>query len=200
MNLRKNWIVFAVVLTLAGRAGASAVSLQFAGAVTNVPSGLSSQFTIGQQISGTFTFETSTADLQNSPQTGGYTGAISAFSSTIGSYALTSIFQGDIEVGNGSVDTYIATSFVQGNSVNGASPLLEAIQLSDATGTAWASDALPLTVDVSQFGVRDFTLDFSNGDRLVGQIQSIFVPEPAVSGWLALLMGLLRLPRCRGES
>jgi hypothetical protein len=196
MKLGKLWIAMVIVLTLGGNLRSAPVTLQITGAVTNVPSGLSSQFTAGQLISGSYTFETTTADNQNSPSLGGYVGAISAFEVTVGAYSVSSILQGDIQIENGIPDTYIATTFTQGNSVNGASPLLQAIQLNDPTGTAFSSDALPLVVNVNQFSGRDFTLDFTNGDRLLGRVDAIFVPEPATWGWIVLFLGLGRPRKC----
>ncbi len=190
MPANKICLFMIIVITTAAQGRAATKSLQFTGNVTTVPASLASQFTVGQPISGTYTFDTLASDEDPSVQTGRYFLSVTPFKVSIGNYSTSGPLPGDIEVTDGLQDAYIAVSLATGNSINGATPVLQAIQLNDPTGTALSSTTLPEALDVTRFAARDFTLDFDNGARLIGQVNAIFVPEPVLSSGLLLTLGL----------
>ncbi len=169
------------------------VTFEFAATVSEVPVELASQFSIGQSIRGSYTFESSTL-----PNDSTYYSAIRSFNVDIAGYELNSHGLGDIEVLDGAPDSYIAVSFSSGNSVGGLNPGLHAIQMNDHSGTALTSNKLPLVPpDVSKFADRRFTVDFP-GARLTGNIDRLVaVPEP--SSAVVLPLAALLCARRRRE-
>ncbi|MCA9127580.1 MAG: PEP-CTERM sorting domain-containing protein [Planctomycetales bacterium] len=158
-------------------ASAAIVGFTFTGSVTSVPASLASEFSVGEAIAGSYQFESTSIPVGSS-----YFASVTGFSVNIGGdYSLTANGLGDIDVQDGAVDSYIVASFSVGSAVGAATPTLHAIQLTDPTGTAISGTGLPLTPpNVGNFASRLFTLDYSNGSRLVGQIDTISaVPEPA---------------------
>jgi hypothetical protein len=77
-------------LVLAGASTATPITVSFTGTVASVGSDLAgSPFSEGQAVSGSFTFESSTADGDADPDEGLYLGALTSFSITIGAYSAT---------------------------------------------------------------------------------------------------------------
>jgi len=192
---------------------AANVTFNFTGTVTgNFDFGFSPdpEFVIGEAVAGSYTFDPSTADTDPSPNTGIYSGAISAFTITFGTGAgayTASANGGDIIVRN---DFIFAPGFEANDqyglfinssdwvSVPNAAgegspsePFLDADGwLIDNTSTAFGSDALPVSPpDLSAFTPRDWFFAYDlDEDLAVGfQINTLtIVPEPGT-----LLLGVL---------
>ena len=166
----------------------------FSGEVSQVPTELEAFFSDGDPLSGSYTFETTADDsTPGNMNVGTYISSVSSFAMTIGTYSLISDGLGDIEVVNdvGGEDSYTVVSFADGALLGGLSPFLMALQLSDTTGTALSSEALPTDPpQPSLFTEPDVTIDFAGATsvRLFGTLE-LLVPEP-VTSYFAWLGGL----------
>jgi hypothetical protein len=197
---------------------AAPVTLTFTGTVGSVDSGLSSQFTNGQTLSGSYTFEPATAAVTGSTSAVAAFDALTALNFDLGGYTGgipggTGIPQIIINNGIGGHDGYGVVSTTNngltGANVGGFSLVTFALLLDDDTGQVF-SDALTLpgTIDLTSFSTVQFALNFSNGDVsqvVKGELTSLSpspipeIPEPCT---LALLgTGLIAIAgRRRRES
>lgn len=168
---------------------AALVVFDFTATVSDVPVELQSRFSVGQSIVGSYTFESTTPPTANA-----YNASIVTFNSDIEGYGVTSISAGDIQIDNGATDRYSAQSLSTGESVGAAgTPFLQAIVLTDPTGTAFSDTSLPLAPpDLSRFSSALFTLDYLGGAsaiRLTAQVNSLTaVPEPTGVALLPMLI------------
>ncbi len=162
---------------------AALVTLSFTATVSDVPAALASQFTVGDAVVGSYTFESTTA-----PTGSNYLFAVTTFNVGIAGYAISANRLGDIGITNGSTDSYLEVALSNGAAVGGQTPELHAIQLNDPTGTALSDTSLPvLPPDLSKFSNARFTVDFSQGSRLTAQMNT-FVPEPSSVGLVGSLL------------
>ena len=119
------------------------------GTVDFVDNPLSGTFSLGDNFTVEFTFESLTPDSNPSPNRGDYFNAITALSVTVGPYSATATGDGIITIFNnlGGEDQYRIdlTDPMAGPSVNGfdLSTQTALLQLRDPTGTAFTTDALP---------------------------------------------------------
>lgn len=174
------------VCTLAPKAPAGLVTWEFGGDITSVYDEndlLGGQVGVGTPFSGSFTFESTAADLASGPYTGDYP-ALTDFVCHVGEFTLLDAFgPGDgIIVGNGSPtmpwDAYILhleAQFIEQR-------VFIELGLRDSTGAALSSDALPLhPLDLGAF---DRTVFLVRSDEeiplfiLEGNVTSL-IPEPA---------------------
>jgi len=162
----------ALILALFATTATSALStFSFTGTVTNDPFGLSS---FGAPISGSYSFDPAAVDAIADPPSASYTstGAVFGFTATVDGapYAVS----GNLNIGilNASVDQYLVTA-------SNATLTLE-LFFEDATGTAFSSDALPLTPPaIARFAFREFRL-FGPDVEFEGTVDTLaIVPEPA---------------------
>lgn len=181
-----------------GNAEAALVTYEFSGNINEVPGSIftpkgqgANGFNAGLKLSGTYTFDTSTAGLA---PTGLpfqiYHSAVQNLSLSIGNYAAT--LQGGgtniTAITSGNPSLYSVNLGVAGNLVKGFAPSLFSLNLADESGTAFSSVTLPggTAPDLGSFNVNRWTLVFSNGATLVGSLDSLkAVPLPAT----ALLFG-----------
>lgn len=179
--------------TAAAAAQATVLQFSFEASITQDPFGLSQP---GAPVSGHFSFESTAPDDIANPTQGSYTstGAAYGFSVVVDGAAYAT--QGLLNIGTqtGSPGLYLVTGM--------ANDLLLELVLSDDSGLAVSSDALPLAAPaLDAFTVRDFRLFAPDAEftaallRLQGGAPAS-VPEPApallllaglagVSGWLA---------------
>lgn len=94
-------LVTAGLLFFGGNASAAPVTFQFSGTVFSVDSLFSGDSVIGDTISGSYTFETSTPDSNPiNPASGRYINAVSSLSYTVGGVSGSSVSNHSILVGN----------------------------------------------------------------------------------------------------
>ena len=191
-------LVYAVGLSwlCAGSALAIPITFSFTGAVTDDPFGLSS---FGAPITGSYTFNSAAVDSIASPANGSFASVGAAFGFTANVDGTTYSVPGTLTVNT-------ANNIVGGDQY-GAIALNSLLTLElffqDASGTALASDALPLLPPaIASFGFRQFRL-FTTDDsaQFLGSVNSLTctagcsvtpppsaVPEPSS---LLLLVGLV---------
>lgn len=190
------FIVLGVVLfVLLGAADGSVVTLQFTGNVTQVPiDEVFGDIEFGDALQGTFSYDTSAADLiPADPSTGSYS-FIAPFGMnvSIGTHAFGASDSLNIGILNSFVDqfTVLATSSTGETTLE--------LLLQDNAGSAFSNDHLPSSAPLlAAFAQRDFHLDgiFSGAEVQVdGRIGTLTVqeaPEPVPQ--VAVLAGLFVL-------
>lgn len=195
---------------------ADTITFTFTGTATSVNPLVASTFTPGDTLSGSLSFDSALVDSNANPNVGAYA-PLSSLMFTVGSYSPSFVAgSGLVRVVNGSPgsDQLSFTGDVTGPLVNGFRPYQLQLALTDPTGLAFSSDALPTAFASGQFAVSSFTFTFSNradpsdttspGTNFTG-VQGTFsgssgspVPEPAT---LPLLAGGLAAvtPWIRGK-
>lgn len=193
-----------------GAAQAAPITFEFTGEVTAVTSpSLRGVFSIGDPLTGSYTFESTTADTSAVVGLGFYTSAVTAFSFNIGGYAGSGT-DGNIVVTlppASALHGYRISSFsVTAPEADGQLPSSFGLSLSDFSQTALAGEALPLTAPaLSDFDFASFSLGFPIG-LVAGQLSSLTLratdPTPVAvvePGTIALfglgLMGLVQVRR-----
>ena len=179
--------VFCIILfSLLASANASIVTFQFAGNVTQVPIDEAfGDIDFGDAIQGSFSFDTTAADLiPGDPTTGSYN-----FASPLGMNVSIGLHDFDA---HGSLNIGIVNSFVDQFTVlatNADQSLTLELFLQDSTGGVFANDHLPSTVQqLAAFQQRDFHLNaiFAAGEVQVdGQltaVSAVATPEPTSQG------------------
>jgi hypothetical protein len=196
-------LTWAGLLLSSAPARADLITFQFEGIVTSVVE--LTGFNVGDPISGTYTFESTTSDLFLADLTlGGYLGAVTDLSFVVSGY--TGSFGpgfNAINIGNpfgASGDIYQVNSGFTGASVSGFDPEFFALDIRDSTGTALSSDLLPTTPpNLALFDTRVITLGFEDDEDsgfVIAQLTSLTrVPVPP--GLLLLASGLAGLVALR---
>jgi hypothetical protein len=203
LKLSRVLFVFsAALLAFTGTAHSSVITLEFTGSVAQVPlDELFGDINFGDAIQGSFSYDTSAADL------------IPADSST-GSYTFGAPFGMNVSIGahnfitSGSLNIGILNAFVDQFSVlamNTAGDLTLELLLQDNAGAVFTNDHLPSSApSLAAFAQRDFHLDalFAGGevqvDGRIGTLAVQAVPEPLPqSGVAAGVFVLLALARYR---
>jgi hypothetical protein len=176
-----------VIASAAPVAVAVPITFSFTGIVTNVDSPLAVEFSLGESVVGSYTFESTTADIDpGDPTTGHYDNAITAFTATFGGdYTVTQGLDNDIFVADGLPGNDVYSLFLTNPTaptVAGLSLGALSIGLIDTDSSVFSSDALPLTPP----NLSDFEID-SSGTIYLGspnqtmdfQLTSLtLVPEP----------------------
>ena len=167
-------------------ANAALITFNFTGTVTGVGSQLgTTTFSNGQTLSGSYTFNSATADSNGGPTIGTYNGTISNLVVNIGSYNATlGAGSNSIDVKNLPMsDSYTMQAPFTGSTVNGRTPVSFGIDLTDPTHTAFSNDHLPTTPpSLASFATDTFRLVFNGGPTgtVIGTLNSLTaVPLPA---------------------
>jgi hypothetical protein len=201
-----SWVAFFVA---SSTVEAETLTVSFSGAVTTVPTELSSTFFVSDPITGSFEIDSLSPDFREDPTIGLYIGPTN-FSFEFGSYLATGPGGG----GGDSVTVLNTTPDTFGfNGTCGGAACIAAdvgayfltnmsLSLTDSTDTAFSSDALPTSLDINDFDSAKVSLIFQHATlpskTVVGEISSVtLVPEPSTSllGMTAMLFvaGLRRL-------
>jgi hypothetical protein len=186
----------ALLLALSTPAAAATITVSFTATIDEVGSEVASAFTLGDTINGSIQIDGATPDSAADASIGFYSGAIDDLSFSFGSY-LASASVGQVNVANAAIDTFVATtSNATGASVGGLALVNATLNLVDSDGSALSTDAIPLSLLLSDFGTARASIFFEGGTpsrRVGGNLSSLTlsVPEP---GALALL-GLIGLAR-----
>ncbi len=210
---------YLAVLVAMAAAGASTtaraglITFSFAGTVDSVDPTLGGTFLVGQTLTGTYTFESTTVARAGSNSTFAVFDALTNLDFTLGSYSASSSGAPEIQVDNDpplpNVDRYAvvsrASDGLTGPAVAGQSLNFFGFRLDDSTNTVF-TDALvlPTSLNLSDFDNRQFFIFFGDSPAIVsGTITSVSaVPEPS-SLTLAGLGGLFGLGlrwRCKRRS
>jgi hypothetical protein len=201
----------ALVLLASAPAGALPLTVTFTGTVQALDPPL--PFVQGEIGSGSFQIEATTPDGAPSAAVGSYLGPVN-FSFTIGSYTATSaggtsadfVRVDDVTPPAVGADLYTAEAY----NVSGATlldsyfPTRLTFVLNDQTATAFASDALPASLDLADFSYGTASIRFEGpgmGDlaNVTLLLTSVGVPEPA-AGLLLVLAAIGRRAPQRGRS
>jgi hypothetical protein len=210
--MKRKLAVAATVAALSSGAGAAPITFFYTGSVT-AGSAFPDVIPPGTAVSGSFTFESTTADSAP-PATdplnslGLYIGAI--LSGDLTTAGLTYTFgagANDIFVGDdfGTFDQYAPDARgVIGPAIDSTAVSRWSIQLHDLTGTAFSSDALPLTPpDLADFQTENVSLTFGPTNAPIAvvfaELTSLTLtpqnggtaPEPGSLALLALALGAL---------
>lgn len=218
----RNLLCTICLLFIASNAHAQLVTIQFSGTVNSLSADAAGLVNIGNSFSGSYTYETSTADATASPIEGDYTNAIKALTLSVGGLSFsegvdptpTFLTDGISIINNGfgmNIDVYAASvDTLSGSNVGifSASQFGFNMYLIDPTGTIYSNDSLPTSLSLVPFQNPDSNLQpptleltvLNNGTRSTfasANISSITtVPVPA-SFWLfgSGSVGLVTLAR-----
>jgi hypothetical protein len=180
------------------------VTFGFTGVVTEVDAALATEFSVGEPVVGSYTFESTTADSNpGDPTLGIYDNAISLFTATFGGdYTVTQGFDSGISIADGLPDNDVYQVFLEdpvAPTVAGLNLGALFIGLADTDSVVFASDALPLTppnlfaFDVESSGM--LYLDSPNRAMQFQLTSLTLVPEPTsltLTAFALLSMGYRR--------
>jgi len=179
------------------RSQAASISFNFSGSVGNVfggvftPQGFGADgFTTSLPVSGGGSYNSNSTDVNSNPNIGRYNNPIQDFSLSVGTY-FASFAPGNsfIRVTNSAAgagnDTYeLRVNGLLGNAVNGYTPTSFLLELTDPSGTAFSSAALPSgPPSLSSFATSQFRLIFGSASTRVQGALTSLVPLPAAV-WL----------------
>ncbi|MBX9625071.1 MAG: PEP-CTERM sorting domain-containing protein [Gemmataceae bacterium] len=162
-------------LLLAGTAGPARgafITFQFTGTVDFVDEALSGTFAVGDKLTGSYTFDSTTAARAGSNANFAVFDALTALNFSVSGYSAASAGAPEIQVDNDppapDVDRYAvvsrASDGLTGPPVNDLELNFFGFRLDDSTNTVF-SDAriLPTTLDLSDFDNRRFFIFFEDG-------------------------------------
>lgn len=196
-------ILLGTVLTISP-ANAAPITFNFTGAVSGIgtqinPSG--GPFSLSQAVTGSYTFDSSTSNT-GAGNTGTYSGTLSSFNVTIGTY-VASLAAGANSIVvtnpiNSINDSYRVLGLFSGDSVNGNAPASFELELKGPS-SSFSNVLLPTTPpSVSSFATKEFRLLFGNGAAsrvltvTVSQLTAVPLPAAVIlfGAGLVALAGL----------
>ncbi len=196
-------VALAVLGGLQSPARAELIVGTFSGVVDSVDPVLAGTFSAGQVLTGTYTFESTTAARGGSNSNFAAFDALTALSFTVGGYPASSGGSPEIQVDNAPGapnDRYAVVSRqsdgLTGPSVNGNDLVYFFFRLDDSTDAVF-TDALilPTSISLADFNSTGFFLFFNDGTtesvvsgHLTSFSLSSAIPEPAA--WAVWLVGL----------
>ena len=204
LGLRLGLRVGLATIMLAGLSyaanAAPIVDVNFQGTVENVSDPLNGTFSVGDALTGSFSYDVATPNNGFFPGIGDYFGALTSLTFTIGSYVGGLGSSGSITTrdfpGNDAI--FPQTAQPAGADIGALQPSLFFLELLDSSGTAVSSDTLPLTLSLSDFDSGTWTLRFEPSQGLAIQVSGSLdlgattaVPLPAALP--LLLVGLVGL-------
>jgi hypothetical protein len=178
------------------RGHAAQIPFSFSGTVGNVfggvftPQGFGADgFTTALPVSGGVTYNTNSTDTIAGSHIGRYNNPVQDFSVSVGTY-FASFAPGNSFIrvtnaapGAGSDIYEMRVNGLLGSAVNGYSPTSFRLELTDPSGTAFSSDALPGIPSLSSFASSEFRLIFGAASTRVQGALTSLVPLPAAV-WL----------------
>jgi hypothetical protein len=196
------------LLSFSNMVYADYVTFNFTGTVTSVDTQLSGQFNTSQTLSGFYTFDSNTADIDADFNIGNYLKSLISLSVTIGNYTATlgltpfnwiTVWNYDPIDGVPFIDAYsVRSDKMTGNSINGLDPIQFVLTFYDTTHNMINSDDLPLLPPNIPNYRHSWNLGFAQIDTpgtradVFGEITSLtLVPEPATI--LLISFGLIGL-------
>lgn len=156
-----------LVAWLPASASAAPITFNFDGTATFVNSLVSSQYAIGNSLTGSLTYDSALVDTDASTTHGLYA-PLSSLTFTLNGNVHTFVSGtgfDNIEVQNGSPgspDQLVFRADVAGPAVNGFKPFFLTLTLADPTGLALDTDALPTSFNTFQFPQASFIVSFTN--------------------------------------
>jgi PEP-CTERM motif len=185
-------VVPIILVTWSTPSRADLFTVSFAGTTDSVDPALGGAFSAGQTLTGTYTFESTTAARAGSDSTSAAFDALTNLTFTLGSYTATSTGAPEIQVDNDPPlpdhDRYAvvsrASDGLTGASVAGLALDTFLFRLDDSTNTVF-SDALvlPTNLNLSSFDNSRFFIFFTDGTSpsiISGTFTSLSsVPEPS---------------------
>ena len=179
-------------------AHAALVRLSFAGTLDDVSPELAAIFSVGDAISFSFDFETTTPVTSTFPFGAFYSGAISNAAFSAGALSGTNT-TGNVQVRDNDPVLNDAVFFATSAGTFTAPPLprdFEALTLriSDTTQTAFGSTAMPTGIDPADFDMMRITLGFAAGVMLSGDVSLVptqAVAEPGLAALLAFCVAII---------
>lgn len=180
-------------------AAAAPITFTFTGTATFVANTLLSTFSVGNAVSGSFTYDSTLLDTNVDANTGMY-GPLSNLALTIGTYSPTFVNgSGYVRVINGppGADQISFVGDVTGTPAGSVRPYRLSLNLIASSGLPLSSDALPLTLDSSLFPSANLYLSYTNRANpndittpgtnftgvqatIAGKTSGRSVPEPAM--------------------
>jgi hypothetical protein len=198
-------------LTLAApvtaRAGAAHYGLTFGGVINTVAPRIDDgTFEVGAEVTGFLRIDASVSDNRPSPDEAFYDGAVSDRFVSLGDYEATAP-SGDLLIrdaaGAPNADEFYVDGDVTGPPVAGLAPGNLILFMIDPTLEAFASDAIPTSLDFADFSARSLQLFFPEGnesnpvDVTLTSLSYVSVPEPG--GGVLTAAGALALMALRGS-
>lgn len=142
--------------------------LQFTGTIVDGDPILGAAFSLGEQMVGTLTYDTSSPDLVGSPTFGFYDAITSYQVAFEGGYSA-SDDGSDVQI---DINPAVPYSFAAESSLSPIGPSVAGLQLEemwleliDDSQTVFGSDALPTNLDLNDFNLRVFRLFFEGNQN-----------------------------------
>jgi hypothetical protein len=177
-------LVLAAVSANVGSSHAALINYNFTGTANTIVTGtpFAGTFSFGQSVSGSFVIDTSVPDSSGDPIAGDFLGAVTSLNVTIGGYNA-SATGGDAYTFMDFFDTVFVGGFINAGQFDGSAAVSGpaigglalggiGLQLTDSTGTALASDALPSPITLLDFDSSFGFLDFYDPQDLQAEIVS----------------------------
>ena len=185
------------------QAFASTVTYTFTGSVTSLSPALNSQFSVGQDVSYTFTYDLSAVDSYPTADHGSYTNGLLSSSGSFGTYSFSTglgyAYVEDASASHPGNDTFDTMGFtVTGAPVGGYALNNVHLALASYTQAPFSSDSLPSSLNLSDFQyVHLVALQFgwnSDAQLVIADISGVApTPLPAALPLFASGLGFLGL-------